>query len=174
MLSLRLTLLVCAAAALTAGCGASGAAAPAAPARAVSTSPSASAPVPPATAKGARRTAATYFALNSAGQYAALYPLLAQAARRKVGRHTWIAVHNGCPAASKGLADKIKHVTLAGHTAVITITVDGALSKLGSATEVFKYHHGKWGYSPSDLGLYQHGSVAADVAAAKAAGLCAS
>jgi hypothetical protein len=37
---------------------------------------------------------------------------------------------------------------------------------------VFNYSHDHWGYSPSNLGIYQHRSVAADVAAARAAGLC--
>jgi glutamyl-tRNA reductase len=33
---------------------------------------------------------------------------------------------------------------------------------------------GRWGFIPNDLSYYQHGSVKADIAAAKAAGYCAS
>ncbi len=44
----------------------------------------------------------------------------------------------------------------------------------GTLTETFVYAAGSWGVSPGDLSLYQHGSVSADAAAAKAQGSCAS
>jgi hypothetical protein len=47
-------------------------------------------------------------------------------------------------------------------------------AKAARATETLVYAGGHWGFSPRDLGLYRHGSVSADVAAAKAVGGCAS
>ena len=40
--------------------------------------------------------------------------------------------------------------------------------------DVFNYTGGRWRYSPQAPGIYRHGSVTADIAAAKAAGLCTS
>lgn len=127
----------------------------------------------PETAAAARAAASQYFGLNSAGQFAAEYALLDAAARQAVSESTWVAVHQGCRSPSAGLADTIKDVTITGNTAVVTVTLTGALSKLATASEAFVYATGQWGYAPSDLDLYQHGSVSADVAAAKARGLCA-
>jgi hypothetical protein len=53
------------------------------------------------------------------------------------------------------------------------VALTGA-TKPESATETLVYANGHWGFSPRDLALYQHGSVSADVAAAKTAGGCAS
>jgi hypothetical protein len=39
---------------------------------------------------------------------------------------------------------------------------------------VFNYAGGHWRYSPQAPGIYRHRSVTADIAAAKAAGLCKS
>jgi hypothetical protein len=65
---------------------------------------------------------------------------------------------------------------MAGSTAVVTETVSGAASALGSTTDAWTYSGGKWGIalSQSALASYSHGSAAADVAALKAAGHCAS
>ena len=62
-------------------------------------------------------------------------------------------------------------MTVTGATAVVTYTLSGALSKLGSATQAFVYSGGgQWWLAYSDLLIYQHGSVKGDIAAAKAAG----
>jgi hypothetical protein len=63
---------------------------------------------------------------------------------------------------------------IAGNTAVMAVSVAGALSKLGSEEATFTYSGGQWGWTPSslDAAIYSHGSVTADVAAAKAAGAC--
>jgi len=47
-----------------------------------------------------------------------------------------------------------------------------AASSIGSESVALTYTDGSWGIVPNHLSLYQHGSVAADVAAAKAAGFC--
>jgi hypothetical protein len=84
-----------------------------------------------------------------------------------------VGVHKGCPSSSAGMAYDVKNVTMTGNTAVVTVTLAGAASSLASGSEAFTYAGGRWGYAPSDLSLYQHGSIAADVAAAKAHGYCA-
>ena len=96
--------------------------------------------------------------------------------QKAIPETTWAAVHQGCPPQSAGLAYDVKNVTVTGNTAVATVTLAGAASSLASASEAFTYAGGKWGYTPgpSDLSLYEHGSVQADIAAAKAQGYCAS
>ena len=63
-------------------------------------------------------------------------------------------------------------MTLFGNTAIVTETITGASAKQRRNAVVFSYAHAHWGYSPGDPGIYQHGSVVASVAAAKAAGFC--
>jgi hypothetical protein len=62
---------------------------------------------------------------------------------------TWVAVHQGCPPQSAGLA-----------------------SGIGSVSEALTYTADRWGFVPSDLSSYGHGSIKKDIAAAKAAGYC--
>jgi hypothetical protein len=131
-------------------------------------------PAQPETAAAAKAVALQYLGLYSAGQFATSYPLLTPAAQKAVPESAWVAVHQGCPSVSAGMAYEIKNVTMTGSTAVMTVTLAGAASGLASASEAFIYSGGKWGFSPSDLNLYEHSSVAADIAAAKAAGDCAS
>ncbi len=83
-----------------------------------------------------------------------------------------MAVHEGCQGASTGLAYDIKRVAVDQDTAVVTVSVAGNQAKAASGNEAFAYAGGRWGYMPADMGLYKHGSVAKDIAAAKARGLC--
>jgi hypothetical protein len=128
---------------------------------------------------GGRRVAAAsavarqYLGLYSAGQFAIAYGLLAPSAQRAVSQATWAAVHQGCPSQAAGLAYDVKDATLTGNTAVVTVTLAGAASSLASESESLTYSGGRWGFVPNDLSLYEHGSVKADLAAAKAGGYCA-
>jgi len=131
-------------------------------------------PAQPETAAGVRAAAADYFALYSAGQFATSYPLLSTQARHAVSEHVWIAVHKGCKSPSAGMAYKIGRVTLVGNTAVVAVSLSGALASLGSETETFTYSVGKWGYTPSDLSVYRGRTPAKIIAAFKAQGYCAS
>ena len=71
------------------------------------------------------------------------------------------------------MAYAIKGVTLAGQTAVVTYTVSGATGAiLGNATMPMTWTPSGWGVEPSGMSVYTHGSVSADLAAAKAAGDC--
>lgn len=62
---------------------------------------------------------------------------------------------------------------MTGDTAIVTVSLSGAAAALGSASEALTYAAGRWGFVPSDLSFYKHGSVRAVIAAAKAAGYCA-
>jgi hypothetical protein len=125
----------------------------------------------PQTVAAVRSDADDYLSLYSAGQYAITYQMLSAAARQAITEQVWVAVHKGCPGA--GRVYKIAHVVVTGKTAVVTASLPGS-GKQGSQTETLVYANGHWGVSPRDLSLYQHGNVAADVAAAHAEGHCAS
>ena len=109
-----------------------------------------------------------------ASRFAASWDLLAPDAQRRVPKNVWIKVHEGCPAATLGVTRVIKAVTVFGSTAIVTETITGAHSKRNTIGYVFYYVDGHWGYSPLYPGIYHRGSIAADIAAAKAAGLCSS
>jgi hypothetical protein len=129
----------------------------------------------PATEAGVRAAATQFYALYAAGQWSSAWAYLSPATKGAVSEATFTAVHEGCPSPSAGMARVIKSVTLAGSTAVVTETVAGAASALGSVTDAWHYAGGQWGVelAPSALAVYKHGSAAADIAAAKAAGNCA-
>ncbi len=83
-------------------------------------------------------------------------------------------MHRGCPSQAAGLAYNVKDTTLTGSTAVVTVSLAGAAASIGSESESLTYSAGRWGFVPNDLSSYEHGSVKADITAAKAAGYCAS
>jgi len=133
--------------------------------------------VPPASPQmktGARAAAAKFYDLYSARRYSAFWNLLAPATKRQISRGVWVSVHEACPSAVTGEPRVIKELTVFGNAAIVTEAVTGAPSKPGTAEDVFNYAGGRWSYSPQDLSIYHHGSVTADVAAAKAAGFCTS
>jgi len=127
----------------------------------------------PETAAAAQAAAEQYFGLYSAGQFAAAYGLLAPSAQRAVSLATWVAVHRGCPAEAAGLAYKVSKATVTGGTAIVSVSLAGVAASLGSESEALTYSAGRWGLAPDDLSMYRHGSVKADIDAAKAAGYCA-
>ena len=120
-----------------------------------------------ATVDAAKATAHQFFNSYSNGQYAFAWALLDRHDQRAVPRATWVAVHDGCPNAVAGLAYRISNVTVDGSTAVVTYTLGlGTHSKLGSGSQTFNYSGSNWRLTLSDLDVYQHGSVKADIAAA--------
>jgi len=122
----------------------------------------------------ARAAAVQFDRLYLAGQFAASWDLLTPTVKRQIPRGVWVKVHNGCASAKAGTARAIKAVTVFGTVAIVSERLAGTQSKHSTAQEVFNYDHGRWGYSPNDLSIYHHGSIAADIAAAKAAGFCVS
>lgn len=159
-----------------AACSAAGSGSSAGPSGPASPAPGAhaSAPVEPATTAAVRADADDYLTLYTAGQFAIIYQMLSASARQAITEQAWVAVHRGCPGATAGMSYKIRHIAVTGRTALVTVALAGGAAKPQSATETLVYSGGHWGFSPRDLGLYRHGSVSADVAAAKAAGGCAS
>jgi hypothetical protein len=131
-------------------------------------------PAEPKTKAGARAAATHFYGLYFASQFAASWALLAPVARSQISRSVWVAVHDGCLPTTLRKARVIKSVTLFGDTAIVAQRLPGARSRRGKSDDVFSYTNGHWGYSPGNPGIYHHGSVAADLAAAKAAGLCTS
>jgi hypothetical protein len=129
----------------------------------------------PETEAGVRSTATAFYALYAAGQWDDVWEDLTPSAQKAAPQATFVAVHNGCPSPSAGMARVIKSVTLVGSTAVVTETIAGAASAIGTAADAWDYVDGRWGFqlSASSLAVYTHGSTAADIAAAKAAGECA-
>ena len=167
--------LIVAAVLAAAACSSGISSTPASTATTAATTASASAtasPAQPATAAAAKAAAARFFGLYTASQWAAAWTFLPPSTRQVVPQATWVAVHEGCPSASAGLAFQITNVTVTGSTAVVTYTLSGAASKLGSATQAFTYSRGQWWLVLSDPGAYQRGSVKDDVAALKAEGEC--
>lgn len=131
--------------------------------------------VPSATASqkaSARAAAKRFYGLYATSDYATLWTMLAPATRHQVPRKAWIGVHQACSAASAGKSRVIKGVTVFGNAAIVAETVSGVT--LRTAEDVFNYTGGHWRYSPQAPGIYRHRSVTADIAAAKAAGLCTS
>ena len=162
-----------------AGCSAGGSSEPSSIAGPLTTAPRAvtstappAAPVSPHTRAGARAAAAQFYSLYSASQFAAFWNLLSPATKHQVSRRVWVSVHHACPAAGAGKSRIIEAVTVFGSAAIVTEAVARAASKPGRAEDVFNRAHGHWSYSLQDLSIYHHGSVAADIAAAKAAGFC--
>ena len=143
------------------------------PAPSVRTTASSVPSASPQVKAGARAAAAQLYALYSASQFAAFWDRLAPAAKRQVSERVWVKVHEACTSAAAAESRTIKAVTVFGSAAIITEAIAGAAAEPGTAEDVFSYVNGRWSYSPGNLSIYHHGSVTADVAAAKAAGFCA-
>jgi hypothetical protein len=120
----------------------------------------------------ARDAAERFDRLYFAGKFAIAWKLLAPGARHLVSRGLWVQVHDSCLAGSAGGSRAITAVTVFGNAAIVTATMPGVAHKSGLAEEVFNYSGGRWGFSPEYMAIYRQGSLAADIAAAKAAGVC--
>jgi hypothetical protein len=145
---------------------------PAAAHRIVTSTAPSEEPVSPRLRAGVRAAAAQVLALYSARKFTAFWSLLSPATKRQVSPNAWVSVHEACSSAGDGKPRVIKAVTVFGNAAIVTETIVEAPPR---TTEiVFNYVDGHWSFSPEDLSVYDHGSAGADIAAAKAAGLCAS
>jgi hypothetical protein len=129
-------------------------------------------PASPEKRAGARTAADRFYGVYLAGQFAASWDLLAPAAKRQIPRSTWVGVHEGCLSARGTRAGVIKSVTVFGNAAIVTAAITGASANEGTVRAVFNYAGGRWGFSPGNLSIYHHGSVSADIEAARAAGFC--
>jgi hypothetical protein len=129
-------------------------------------------PSEPKTKAGAHAAAASFYRLYSIGRFAASWDLLTPTAQRAIPLTTWVDVHKACPSVAAQKARVIRSVLVFGNAAIVTETIAGARSRRSKAHDVFSYTDGHWEYAPNDLSIYQHRSVAADIAAAKAQGFC--
>lgn len=131
-------------------------------------------PAVPDTASAARSAAVRYLSLYSAGQWQAAWPLLASQARRLAPESLWAAFHQECPPQSAGMAYDVEGVTMAGRNAVITYTIPVLKKVYGSAADAMEWTPEGWRVEFDSVAVaqYGHGSLKADVAAAKAAGDC--
>jgi hypothetical protein len=132
----------------------------------------------PADAMTTARTAAAQFdSLYFASRFAASWALLAPDAQRQIPETVWVRVHDGCSSATSatsGVTRTIKSVTVFGNAAIVTESVLTLPSTRHTLEYVLNYADSRWSYSPGDLSIYHRRSIAADIAAAKAAGLCVS
>lgn len=135
--------------------------------KAVTRTAAPAAPVSSTMRAGASAAAAHFYDLYSASQFSALWDLLTPTAKREVSKTAWVGVHDACPGAAAGKSRTIRAVTAFGSAAIITETIAG-----GTAEDVFNYAGGHWSYSPGEVSIYLHGSIAADIAAAKMTGFC--
>lgn len=96
--------------------------------------------------------------------------------RASVPESKWVVVHHRCQPPASGLSYKIGKPVMAGQTAVMSVSLSGVASGLGSEEESFVYQHGGWFWSPtaSDISAANSykGTVAQIVARLKAAGRC--
>jgi hypothetical protein len=129
-------------------------------------------PASPHKRAGARAIAERFYGLYLGRQFAASWDLLAPAAKRQIPLSTWVGVHEGCLPARGAGPGVIKSVTVFGNAAIVTAAITGASPNQDTVRAVFNYAGGRWGYSPGDLSIYRHGSVSADIGAARAAGFC--
>lgn len=130
-------------------------------------------PASPQMQASARAAAVHFSSVTLSRRFAASWDLLAPAAKQHIPKNTWVKVHDGCQGAAAGSTGVIKSVTVFGNAAIVTEAIAGATPRSPTIEAVFNYSNSHWGYSPSDLSIYQHGSISADIAAAKTAGYCA-
>jgi hypothetical protein len=155
-----------------AGCTGGASGSPVVPAPTITATASSVPSASPQVKAAARAAAEQFYGLYTASQYTASWNLLAPATRRAVSRETWVGVHQACPSAGAGKSRVIKSVTVFGAAAIVSEAIAGASPDV--TQDVFNYANGHWTYSPQDPSIYRRGSITADVAAAKAAGFCAS
>jgi hypothetical protein len=162
----------------TAACSGGASTTPAGTAATATTAPAAATAVAtaagrqPETAAAATAAARQYFDFYSAGDFGAAWGLLTPSAQREIGEATWVGVHQRCPAPA-GVSYQVKSAKVTGGRAAVTVAQIEAEKNVGTVTEPFSYSAGRWGFVPEDTSLYRHGSVKADVSAAKAEGYCA-
>jgi hypothetical protein len=123
------------------------------------------------TAAGAVVAAQDYFDLYGAGQYSAVYPMIAPADRAEIPEAVWTGLHHQC-GPSSGLTYRVSHPVLSGTTAVLSVGFSGAAAATGSEQATFTYTAGRWFYVPANMQVYRGHDLAQAVAVAKTDGVC--
>ena len=98
--------------------------------------------------------------------------------RALVPERKWVRVHQACDSSTSGLSYKVGKPVMAGQSAVMSVSLAGVASAIGSEEVTFAYQDGGWFWAPSSsdisaAGSYK-GTVRQIVARLKAAGECGS
>jgi hypothetical protein len=134
-------------------------------------------PAEPDTAAGARAAAGRLLGYYAAGQFGQAWAMLEPATQEQVPRATWTGFYDQCSAVT-GVRYHISDAVLSGEygakvVAVVAVSTRAdALPPGYPLTLSFGYDGTRWRYQPNSTAIWTHGSVAADLAAARAAGVC--
>jgi hypothetical protein len=115
----------------------------------------------------ARAAAARVMGDFAARRYADAWQMLTPADQRAVPEATWVAVYGGCQHAPLAYAAGTPALSAGGTAAGVPVTVAGYPVLVD-----FAYDGGRWRYHPASLSMFAAGTVAADIAADRAAGIC--
>ncbi len=125
----------------------------------------------PKTAAAAKSAATLFLDLYSADQYSAAYEMLSPNAKKFITERTWARVHQACKGTS-GLSYTVTQPVLTGNNAVVSVSLAGTESDLGSDQESLIYRGNRWYFVPPDLSLYKHHSAAQVLSELKSLGEC--
>jgi hypothetical protein len=125
----------------------------------------------PKTAAAARSAATLFLDLYAAGQFSATYTMLSPSAKKVISKNTWLAVHQTCKNAP-GTSYTVTNPVLTGRNAVVSVSLAGTQSDLGSDQENFIYRGDRWYFVPPDLSLYKHHTAAQITAKLKSLNEC--
>lgn len=126
----------------------------------------------PAVRAAARPAVIRFYAAISAARFKDSWQMLAPAAKHEISLRVWQDVHLACKPGRTVKPPVIKAVTTFGNAAIVTAIATDASSRLHTTRDVFNFADDRWGYQPAEIGIYSHGSISADLAAAKRDGLC--
>lgn len=173
-MTLNKSLVVMLAAAALAGCSAQVSGDPGPGSGGVTTYAPSVASASPQVKANVRAAATEFYRAYFTRQFAVAWTLLTPRARLQIPRKLWVSAHERCLPAVAQDASQIRSVTVFGEAAIVTRGPTSVSGRSSAGADVFNYANGRWGYSPSEMSIYLHGSVGADIAAAKAAGMCRS
>ena len=133
-------------------------------------------PADPVTTAGATAAAHHLLDLYADRRFSAAWDMILPAAQRQVDEVTWDGFYARCPGIRSGY--RVLYTTLTGDPVdpsalVVVYLTRGRPSDASVISLTFDYLLGRWRYDPVDLTEFSHGSVAADLAAAQADGVCA-
>lgn len=129
----------------------------------------------PATRAGATAAALHLLDLYATHRFAAAWSMILPVAQRQVGESTWTGFYARCPGIQPGY--RVLYTALLSNppepSAMVLVYITRGLPSDASAISLmFDYLSGRWLYDPVDLTEFSRGSVAADLAAAQADGVC--
>jgi hypothetical protein len=134
-------------------------------------------PAEPDTAAAAGTAAGRLLGYYAAGRFGQAWDMLTVPVQQQVPRATWNGFYGGCFAVT-GVTYTVRQAVIrdpasAEVIAVVAVSTRGDGPPPGyPLTLAFDYDGNRWRYQPNSTAIWGHGSVAADLAAARAAGVC--